>query len=147
MAPFLKPSIYSAPRQCLLLPHHPSLAPLLEESGLLGEVHLFKTCHGTLLWAMMKSDLHPTPRCITIKRIVHDSLYVRVIVNVIFYIGGHFIVLYSCCFTESVIYIYIHIYELQLKIILAKLETPWHQAILEGVRRSAKVQCSEGFRC
>ena len=36
---FLETSdLWVAPRQCLLLPHHPSLAPLLEESGLLGEV-------------------------------------------------------------------------------------------------------------
>lgn len=56
------------------------------------------------------SEVRSTPYCIhNTKEFTHDSLYMRVIVNVIFYVGGYGIVLHSycCCFTESVIYIYI----------------------------------------
>jgi len=42
--------------QCLLLPHHPSLAPLLEESGLLGEVAKLESCHNCQRLTSMVSN-------------------------------------------------------------------------------------------
>lgn len=107
---FLETSdLWVAPRQCLLLPHHPSLAPLLEESGLLGEVpppskHVMAFCCEWWWNSELRPHtiLHPQYKGIYTWFTIHESDS-----------ECDFLcwwICYSCCFTESVIYIYIYIF-------------------------------------
>lgn len=114
-APFSKPPIYESRLGnacCCLITR--AWHPCWKSLACLVRFHRLQN----MSWHFAVSDdeiqnCAPTPYCIhNTKEFTHDSLYMRVIVNVIFYVGGYGIVLhsYSCCFTESVIYIYIFLH-------------------------------------